>query len=197
MLRSRLGLIGTVALLCLQVTACGGGNPTPADTPSASTSPASSPPESSPAEVSTATPSPTAPTSPPAADSRAGRAAFARHVVTVWGYALSTNDPAPLLALSSKERVCEGCRSLQTELRRRADAGWHVDFPGATVKSVSLARSAQQVVASLAISIPASDSFNDDGSYRDSSPAHPNARFEVRMSFTKAGFRLLSFTLTG
>ena len=194
--RSRLGLIETVAALCLLLTACGGGNPTSIDSPSAAPSGTTSPPDSGPTEVSTAVPTPAAPTSPPAADTRAGRTAFARHVVAVWGAALSTNDVGPLLALSPKGRVCEGCRSLQTELRRRQDAGWHVDFPGATVKSVELARSAQQVTASMAISIPESDSFNDDGSYRGSSPAHPNARFEVRMSFTKAGFRLLSFTLT-
>ena len=196
MLRSRLGLIGTVAALCLQLTACGADNPTSIDTPSASTPAETSPPQSSPAEVSTAVPTPTAPTSPPAADTRAGRTAFAKHVVAVWGHALSTNDVGPLLALSPKGRVCAGCRSLQIELRRRADSGWHVDFPGATVKSITLARNARQVSASMKVSIPQSDTFNDDGSYRGSSPAHPNARFEVRMSLTKAGFRLLSFTLT-
>ena len=43
------------------------------------------------------------------------------------------------------------------------------------------------------MAIPESDSYQDDGSYRSTSPAHEDATFTVTMRLTKTGYRLVSF----
>ena len=125
-----------------------------------------------------------------------GQKAFARYVMAAWSWSLRTNDAGPLLDVSrSRKQPCRGCRPLEKELARRAKQGWYVDFPGLSVERTRLRRDGADVVATSKVDIPQSDSFLEDGSYRSTSPAHPNATFTVRMRLTKGEYRLVSFTV--
>ena len=123
--------------------------------------------------------------------------AFARHVVAVWGYALDTNDPRPLLSLSPPRQPCAGCQALQRELRQRATDRWSVEFAGADITSTDVSTSRANSVVTMTVVIPESDAFNEDGTYRSTSPAHPRARFRVRMRLAQRGYELLAFTVSG
>ena len=188
--------------LATLVTGCSdgaGSTPEPAVSPTPSPSPSSTPaltPTATPTGTPTGTPTVAEPTRPSAADTRNGRIAFAHYVVDAWGYALNTNNAQPLLDLSPPKKACDGCSELEEELRTRGDDGWRVDFPGAEVGSTRLSGAAERVVATMNIAIPASDSYNADGSYRNSSPAHPDGTFVVEMRFVRGDFHLLSFTIT-
>lgn len=114
----------------------------------------------------------------------------------LWGYALRTNDTRPLLALRPGKKACDGCQEFARELAGRKKQGWSVDFPGVDVRAIRVVRARDSVLARATVDLPESDSFNDDGSYRNTSPAHTGARFDVRMRLTKAGYTLLSFTVT-
>ena len=122
--------------------------------------------------------------------------AFAHHVVATWSYALSSNDAQPLLDLSPAKRPCAGCAALGDELKSRRADGWHVDLPGVDIGSTKLSGVRAEPVATMKISIPESASYRDDGSYRNTSPAHPDGTFTVEMRFVKGAFRLLSFSVT-
>ena len=155
---------------------------------------------SSPSVASSTTPSAAAasasetPAPPKARRSPAGQRAFARFVMDAWAWALRTNDASPLLDVSaSRRQPCDGCRALSQELSGRAKEGWYVDFPGLDVERTRLRRAGDTVVATSQVSIPESDSYNDDGSYRSTSPAHEDATFTVTMRSTKSGYRLVSF----
>lgn len=167
--------------------------PDPSSTPTASTTPTAEP-SSSPTEA----PGPTRPERPRTGkDTPAARQAFARHVIEAWGYALGTNDAAVVTRLSPPGARCQGCRELQAELSRRERQGWFVDFPGVTVRRLTVARADEPrtYTATARVDIPASRSFYEDGSYRNDNQAHRNATFVVRMRHQKAGFVLLAFTL--
>jgi hypothetical protein len=124
-----------------------------------------------------------------------GQRAFARYVIGAWGYALRTNDSGPLLSLSPRKQPCEGCASLARELTNRDKQGWYVDFSGADVTRLSLVERAGLTIVNATVDIPQSNSFNDDGSYRSSNPAHPDSGFQVRMKLVKKKYQLLSFTV--
>jgi hypothetical protein len=157
-------------------------------TPSAATSP-------SPSAAPAAEPSvPAAPEPPKPRKGTAGQKAFAGFVMDAWSWSLRTNDASPLLAASpSRKQPCDGCAALAEELAGRAEAGWFVDFPGLEVARTRLRQSGDTVVATSAVSIPESDSYQDDGTYRSTSPAHEDASFTVTMRLGKAGYRLVSF----
>jgi hypothetical protein len=125
-----------------------------------------------------------------------GQKAFARYVMAAWSWSLRANDAGPLLDVSpSRKQPCRGCRPLEKELAQRAKQGWYVDFPGLAVDRTRLRREGADVVATSKVDIPESDSFLEDGSYRSTSPAHPNATFTVRMRLTKGEYQLVSFTV--
>ena len=112
------------------------------------------------------------------------------------GYALSTNDAAPLTRLGGKS-PCGGCRPLAAELARRAKRGWVVDFAGLTVRRLTVAKvQGAETVARATVDIPASDSYNTDGSFRNTSPAHAGSTFVVRMRYADKRYRLVSFTVS-
>ena len=163
-------------------------DPTPSSSP---TTPEATPaaPATSPASV------PDPPKPPKAADSSEGKKAFARHVVEAWGFALRTNNPEPVLQLSPKSRPCEGCQRLKSELRTRDRQGWYVEFPGAQVNKIDVESTGETSVATMSVALPESDSYNDDGSYRNTNPAHPNSSFEVKMRLTKGAFVLIAFSV--
>jgi hypothetical protein len=98
-----------------------------------------------------------------------------------------------LEASLSRKAGCDGCATLSKELRGRAKEGWYVDFPGLDIHRTKLRRTGDTVVATSAVSIPESNSYEDDGSYRSTSPAHENATFTVTMRLTRSGCRLVSF----
>lgn len=156
--------------------------------PSAATSPSPSPsPSAEPAAAS-------APEPPQARKGAAGQKSFALFVMDAWSWSLRSNDASPLLAVSpSRKQPCDGCASLDKELTARARQGWYVDFPGLDVAGTRLRQSGDTVVATSRVAIPESDSYEDDGSYRSTSPAHEDATFTVTMRLTKAGYRLVSF----
>ena len=210
----RFGVVLALSALAVSgsvlTAACGGDDTGAGD---ASESSSSAAPSASPAETSTETPTeepseepsatpteavapeqPEAPPPPKATNSAAGRRDFARYVVTMWSYALATNEPGPLVGLSpSKKRPCDGCRQLEAELRERDKEGWYVDFPGAEMKDTEVLPDGAEATARMTVSIPESDSYNDDGSYRSTNPAHAKAGFDVRMRYGRKGFQLLAF----
>lgn len=114
-----------------------------------------------------------------------------------WSWSLITNDANPLLQASpSRKQPCDGCRRLQEELEDRAKEGWYVDFPGLTVERTRLTRNGRTVTATTKVAIPESDSFFEDGTYRSTSPAHPDASFVVRMRLADDGYQLLAFSVS-
>jgi hypothetical protein len=179
------------ALVTALLSGCSSGSPdtsSPSAAPPTSTGPTSDP------SASTATDAP--PPAPRPAPGPVGQQAFARHVMDLWGYALRTNDAAPLSKLGGA-KSCGGCAALSTELARREKQGWVVDFAGLAVRSVSVAkpRGAERV-ARARVDIPASDSYNTDGSFRNTSPAHAGSTFLVRMRYADKHYRLVSFTVS-
>lgn len=156
-----------------------------------------------PSGASSPTPSPSSSTSPlgppPRPETRRGapgQRQFARYVIALWGYALRTNDPAPLLAAGATRKPCQGCERLASTLRQRRREHWYVDFPGVVVRAVDVHRSGDLTVAEASVGIPPSSSLNTDGSFRGANPAHPHARFVVRMRWVKDTYRLVGFTLS-
>lgn len=136
------------------------------------------------------------PAAPRARPGRAGERAFARHVMALWGFALRTNDVRPLVSLGGAARTCGGCAALRTELARRRAQKWSVDFRGVDVRRLRVSGPPRAAVARATVDIPASDSFHDDGTFRNTSPAHAGASFDVRMRFTGRAYRLVSFTVS-
>lgn len=137
------------------------------------------------------------PAAPPYARTDRGAEAFARHVMDLWGYGLRTDDAHPLTALSpGGKAACGGCRVFAATLAKRHRQGWTVDFPGLDVRSVKVRSQGQLRVATATVDVPESDSYDDDGSYRNTSPAHRGATFVVRMRAEPHRYRLLSFTLS-
>jgi len=142
----------------------------------------------------TATPAASVPRPPRGRDDRAGRVAFAEYVLQAWIYALNTNDPDPLLSASGRQ-PCTGCRALARELGAREKDGWYVELSGVRVSSRKVTASGRSARALLSVSLPESTSYNTDGSFRSSNPAHPRSTFAVEMTHTRRGFRLDSFSL--
>jgi len=139
----------------------------------------------------------TPPALPRATKGRAGQLAFARHVMAVWSYGLRTDDAKPLVALAGgRSAACAGCQAYRKDLARRRDQGWTVDFPGLRIRSVKLLRQQDGVLARARVDVPESDSYLSDGSYRNTSKAHPNALFEVLMRHTPGRYRLVAFTVS-
>ncbi len=139
-------------------------------------------------------PTATVPEPPRAADDRRGRTAFAEYVLQAWIYALNTNDPAPLLEVSGP-KPCTGCAQLARELKSREKQGWYVALQGVRVSSTEVTTSARTARVVMAVQIPESASYNEDGTFRSTNPAHPRSRFAVEMTRKGSGFRLESFSL--
>lgn len=179
-------------VLGLLLSACSGATDSDADassSPSTATSPSPTPvPEES------ATPEARAPQPPPAKNDRRGQTAFAKYVLQAWIYALNTNDPAALLDVSGA-RPCGGCAELVKELEKRDRQGWYVQLEGVRVTAVQVEPSRGSTRVVLSVAIPESDTFNADGSFRSTNPAHPRSKFEVTMAPTRNRFRLVSFSL--
>ncbi len=117
--------------------------------------------------------------------------------MALWAYALRTDDAAPLTALGPTTTPCRGCRSLATTMRQRRRQGWSVDFGGLRVRAVQLVQQGGgRTVARAKVDIPRSSSYNADGSFRNTNPAHPGATFEVLMGYTHQRYRLLAFTVS-
>ena len=163
--------------------------PTPSRTPSTSATPSPSP-----------TPSPEAPTRPAFAPGDKGRRAFASYVVASWGYALATNDATAVTDLSpSRKEQCRGCKELRAELQRRAKEGWHVAFPGAKVRRTQLDTRDDRILATTTADIPASQSYFDDGTFRNDNEAHRGAKFLIDLGIAGEGrkrrYVLLAFSV--
>jgi hypothetical protein len=148
----------------------------------------------------TAAPTPERPSAPAFAPGDKGQKAFAAYVVDTWGYALATNDAAALTRLSpSKKELCRGCSDFAAELRRRDKQGWHVEFPGASVRRTTLQREGERILATTVADIPPSQSFFDDGTFRNDNEAHRGARFLIDLrtdgQAKKQHYVLLAFSL--
>lgn len=201
--RGRRAVAATLAVgACLAAAGCStpgrsadGGAASPAA--AASLSPGASSGSSSPSPGPSSSTSPVAPPlRPEAARGAAGQRRFARYVIALWGYALRTNDPAPLFAASFTKQPCQGCERLASTLQQRKREHWYVDFPGVVVRGIALRRSGDLTVAQASVSIPPSVALNTDGSFRSANPAHPHARFLVRMRMVNDTYRLVGFTLS-
>jgi hypothetical protein len=134
---------------------------------------------------------------PAARDTAGSRRQFAEFVITSWSYALRTNDFRSVTGLSPRSGPCGGCQELRTELSKRRDEGWFVDFPGTQVKEIDVrpAGAPGTFLARAKVDIPASRSFFDDGTFRNDNAAHRGATFEVRMRLDKKRYSLLAFRL--
>ena len=189
-----------LGLLAAGLAGCDGSSKEPAATPSQTPTSAAS--SASPSESSspTSSPTPERPSKPAFAPGDKGQKAFAEYVVASWGYALSTNDATAVTGLSpSKKEQCRGCADLTAELRKRTKEGWHVVFPGAEVKKTTLGRDGERILATTVADIPASQSFFDDGSFRNDNAAHPGATFLIDLRIDGAAkkrhYVLLGFSL--
>lgn len=134
------------------------------------------------------------PPPPRGKDGRRGREEFAAYVLQAWIYALNTNDPEPLLAVSGK-KACSGCAELQRELRRRERQGWHVSLDGVRVARTRITSPQGTTLARMTLAIPESESYFEDGRLRGTNPGHRRSTFEVEMRHTGKAFRLVSFSL--
>lgn len=194
--RGRLRAAAVIALLAAPALGACDRSSTAPDTPPSTSGP-------SPSTVPSASPSatagpvaPEAPEPPKARRGPVGQKAFAEFVMDAWSWSLRSNDAGPLLDVSpSRRQPCQGCRALERELEGRADEGWYVDFPGLTVERTRLRRDGTDVIATSRVDIPESDSYQDDGSYRSTSPAHNGATFTVTMRHVKGSYRLVSFAV--
>jgi hypothetical protein len=200
MLPSRLAPTAVATTFLLVVSGCSGDEPDGRDADDAAETSASE------AVAATESPSPSAspddderpPKPPRAADTKEARTAFVEFVVESWGFALRHNDPAPVVGLSpSRKQPCLGCADLQAELAERRKQGWYVDFPGADIGRITFGPGPEPgtFAAAAAIDIPATLSYFDDGSVRNTSEEHPNSSFELLArrdgkEFTLLGFRI-------
>ena len=180
-----------VLTIGLLVSGCSG-----TEQPAASPSPPSTPTVAPSAETGAETGPSTAPASepPPATNDSSGREAFARYVLQAWIYSLNTNDAKALLDVSGA-KPCEGCAELAAELESRREAGWYVALEGVRVTRVDLTGRGRSARAVMSVAIPESSTYNEDGSYRSSNPAHPRSTFEVAMAREGERFRLVAFSL--
>jgi hypothetical protein len=64
------------------------------------------------------------------------------------------------------------------------------------VHGIKLAGQGKVEVASATVDIPESDSFNTDGTFRNTNPAHPGATFTVQMRYTGKQYQLLAFSVS-
>jgi hypothetical protein len=197
---SRLARTAVATTFLLVVSGCSDGEPDERDADDAGETSASE------AVAATESPSPSAspgdderpPKAPKASDSKKARTAFVEFVVDSWGFALRHNDPAPVVRLSpSRKEPCLGCADLQAELAKRRKQGWYVDFPGAEIGRIEFGPGPETgtFAAAATIDIPATLSFFDDGSVRNTSEEHPDASFELLArrdgkEFTLLGFRI-------
>jgi hypothetical protein len=176
----------------LALSGCSGGSDhkaKPSPSPSASSSPS----------ASTATPKPEpekAPSAPKAKRGKAGQKVFARYVMGLWGYGLRTNDAKPLVALSPPKKPCGGCKAFARSLKKRHRQGWTVDFPGLQVRKITTKKVGDNAYAKATVDIPETDSYNSDGSFRNTNKQHKGASFEMLMHFKKKRYRLLAFTVS-
>jgi hypothetical protein len=196
-------LTATFAAATTALAACGDDEPdalpttertsTPTAAPATPTATAPATPTAEPTESATLRP----PRRPQSKNTPKGRKDFAVFVIERWGYALATNNATAVAALAPKGTTCQGCRQLRAELAKRKERGWFVDFPGADVKRVKVVPGDTPGVwvATARISVPASRSYFEDGTYRNDNDAHPNVDFTVRMRHQAGRFVLLAFTI--
>jgi hypothetical protein len=182
-------------VLCasLAMTGCSGGS----DDHKASSS-SSSTTSPTPARTS-ATPKPSpeqAPVAPKATRGKAGQEVFARYVMRLWGYGLRNNDPKPLVSLSPPKKPCRGCKDYARSLQQRRKHGWAVDFPGVSVHKVTTKRIGDNAYVKAIVDVPASDTYNRDGSFRNTNAAHNGAEFQMLVHFQKKRYQLLAFTVS-
>jgi hypothetical protein len=193
-LRRKCALVGTVVGAVLVAGCSGNASPQERKPSAPTTTGASSSARTSPAPSPVPTVEPP-PAAPAPAKGPAGQRAFARHVIDLWGFALRNNDAKPLVALG-RGKPCGGCAALQRELARRAAQHWSVDFDGARLRRMTLTKRGTVQAARATVDIPASDSYNTDGTYRNTNPAHPGATFEVQMRLAGGRYRLVAFTVS-
>src|SRR5690242_13131811 len=182
----------------LAVAGCSGGSDDPQADPAGSPSPSSTPAPSASATTASAQEqaAPRKPQPPKAANTTAGRRAYARFVMDRWAYALSTNDASAVTSLSAAGKKCEGCADLTKELAQRKKEGWFVDFPGVAVDRLevrSLSSAPGAWAATAKVDIPASRSYFEDGSFRNDNAAHKNTPFTVTMRWVGKRFVLVSY----
>jgi hypothetical protein len=114
----------------------------------------------------------------------------------LWGYALRTDDARALVALSAPGRTCRGCAVFADSMATRKKQGWYVDFPGLRVHAVTVKPVDDNVYAKASVDVPQSDSYDFDGSFRNTNRAHRGATFEVLMHRGTKRFQLLAFTVS-
>jgi hypothetical protein len=136
------------------------------------------------------------PTAPKAKRGKAGQKVFAAHVMRLWSYGLRTNDPKPLVSLSPGKKQCRGCKGYAKSLQQRRKRGWAVDFPGLSVHKVTVKKVGENAYVKAIVDIPASDTYNRDGTFRNTNKAHNGAAFEMLVHFKKKGYQLLAFTVS-
>lgn len=192
--RPRLGVVLATIVASLVLAGCGGGSekqsdPSPSPAPSVSASASVSTPSATPAAEKV-------PRTPTATPGKAGQQRFARHVMDLWGYGLRTDNAKPIVALSPKAKPCRGCTEFTATLTRRHKQGWSVDFAGVKVRKVVLKQVAGNTYARSTVDIAKSDSYNTDGTFRNTNKKHDGATFEVLMSYARKKYHLLAFTVS-
>lgn len=114
----------------------------------------------------------------------------------LWGYALRTDDARALVALSAPGKKCQGCAVFAASMTKRKQHGWYVDLAALRVRAVTVKQVTDNVYAKALVDVPQSDSYNVDGSFRNTNRPHPGATFEVLMHRGKNRYQLLAFTVS-
>ena len=100
------------------------------------------------------------------------------------------------MSLSPGKKQCRGCKGYAKSLQQRRKRGWAVDFPGLSVHKVTAKKVGENAYVKAIVDIPASDTYNRDGTFRNTNKAHNGAAFEMLVHFKKKGYQLLAFTVS-
>ncbi len=183
--------LALTAVCALGLAACGGD-----DKPVAKPKPS---PTASPTPTADATPTKpevTEPIQPEFAEGKDGQEAFATYVVEAWAHSLATNDTTLLRKISLGGKPCQGCKKQDKEVAKRTQEGWYVYPFEITIDSIRLITTAIGTTARVRMDIPETRSFFDDGSFRNTSPAHDDTVFTVSMQAGKKQYRLVGFAIS-
>ena len=184
------GAVTAIVLLLLVSASCGQDKGAP-QAKSDQSSPSASP-SASPAPTPTSSPSaadgPTKPSIPAAANTRAGRLAFARYFLAAYAYGLGSDDSSAMMAvaLPSGPLVCDSCTSYARYLRKQKAKGqvrrpWQLP--------IKHARDRGQVrkglyVVNLVVDRPALADVDASGHRHRPQKEYPDYLFQIGMTWS-------------
>ena len=178
------GAIATIALLALACSSCGQAEK---DTPVPLAKASDSATASASASPSAAADTPTKPTIPAAANTRAGRVAFARYFLDAYSYGLGSNDASAMMAVALPDGslVCDSCTSYARYLKKQKAKG-QVRRPWQLPVRHAIDQGKVQdglYVVDLVVNRPALADVDAAGTRHRPQKPYPNYLFEIGMTW--------------